>query len=55
MAARVKRLSVAAMELGLKVKRVHLADAAVHEELDHPARLRAMMQSSVIVGTRLAA
>ena len=52
MASRVKRLAVAAVQLGLVVERVHLADAAVHEELDHPAHLGAMMQPAVQIGTR---
>ena len=52
MAPRVERLAVAAVQLGLVVERVHLADAAVHEELDHPADLGAMMQPSVEVGAR---
>ena len=39
------------VQLGLVVKSVHLADAAVHEELNHAAHLGAMMQPSVQIGS----
>ena len=52
MAARIERLAVPALQLGLVVEGVHLADAAVHEELDHTANLGSMVQPAVQLGRR---
>jgi hypothetical protein len=51
-APRVERLAVATVQLRLVVEGVHLADAAVHEELDHPLRPGAMMETAIEVGDR---
>ena len=47
MTARIERLSVPALQLGLVVEGIHLADAAVHEKLDHTAHLGSMVQPAI--------
>src|SRR5262249_48151608 len=49
-APRVERLAMPSLQRGLVVEGVHLADAAVHEELDHPAHLRPVMQPAIQLG-----
>src|SRR5262249_43076181 len=55
MRSRLKRLAIAAIELGLVVERVHLAHAAVHEQLNDATHLRRMMQPPVERGASASA
>ena len=50
--AEIDLLPVPFAELGLVVERVHLADAAVHEELDDAADAGTVVQAAVELGTR---
>ena len=52
MLTRIEPLAMPALELRLVIEGVHLADAAVHEELDHAARPGRMMQPAVEIGPR---
>ncbi len=48
----LKWLVVPPAQLGLIVKRVHLAHATVHEKLNDPAHLGGMVQAAVPIGMR---
>src|SRR5205823_9168593 len=50
--AGVEAAAVQALELGLVVEGVHLADAAVHEELDDAPGAGAVVQAAALVGAR---